>query len=283
MKNVKKSDINILIMLVGVLLAVAAYFFVYTSFTEKKASLEAENATLETEVAELQQLADNKQFYLDETSRMNDEMAAVLEKYPSDVRTENEIMYTVSLENLYSIWVSSLQVDGKEMVQVAAATDTADQTQDAVTEETPTEDTGDAVTATGGYQDTVFLYSSPFSINFKVTYRSIKDIMEAIIGSDERMNITNISLAYDADTGCLSGSLNATMFTLSGTDAVYEELDIQGVKTGTADFFQSGSVLDLNKNAATTDSDDESGDEGDEDESDEDEDETSEDSPKNDD
>lgn len=281
MKKAKKSDINILIMLIGVLLAVASYFFVYTSFKDKTAALEGENASLETEVAELQKLADNKEFYLQETARMNDEMTTVMGKYPSDIRTEDEIMYTVELENVYSIWVNALQVEDKQMVQVATAS-TDQQTpegQDAVTEEAPVEDTGaqDGVVATGGYQDTVFLYNSPFSINFKVTYRSMKDIVAAIVNSEERMNITNLSLAYDADTGCLSGSMNANMFTLSGTDNVYEELNVPGVSTGTADFFQSGTVLDLNKNAVT-DTDD-----GDEEASDDDEDNTSEESPKNDD
>ena len=97
MKKAKKSDINILIMLIGVLIAVAAYFFVYTSFKDKTAELEGQNATLESEVAELQKLADNKEFYLQETARMNDEMVAVIEKYPSDIRTEDEVMYTVEI------------------------------------------------------------------------------------------------------------------------------------------------------------------------------------------
>lgn len=284
MKKVKKSDINLLIMLIGVLLAVGAYFLVYTSFVNKKAELEGQNAALETEVAELQKLADNKEFYMAETTRMNDEMVAVMGKYPSDVRTEDEVMYTVELENVYSIWVNALQVEGKQMVQVAAAApaEQAPENQDAVTEEAPVEDTTtdgtqDEVVATGGYQDTVFLYNSPFSINFKVTYRSMKDIVAAIVTSDERMNITNLSLAYDADTGCLSGSMNANMFTLSGTETVYEELNVPGVSLGTADFFQSGTVLDLNKNAAAL-----AGSEDGE-ESEDEEDNTSEESPKNDD
>lgn len=284
MKKAKKSDINILIMLIGVLLAVASYFFVYTSFKNKTATLEGENASLETEVAELQKLADNKDFYLQETARMNDEMTTVMGKYPSDIRTEDEIMYTVELENVYSIWVNALQVEDKQMVQVAAASadQQAPEGQDAVTEEAPVEDTStdgtqDGVVATGGYQDTVFLYNSPFSINFKVTYRSMKDIVAAIVNSDERMNITNLSLAYDGDTGCLSGSMNANMFTLSGTDNVYEELNVPGVSTGTADFFQSGTVLDLSRSAVTE------ADDGDGESSEDDEDNTSEESPKNDD
>ena len=59
--KLKKSDVNILIMLLGILIPVAIYFFVYTSFTEKTAAMNADNETLQTEVDYLQDLADHKQ------------------------------------------------------------------------------------------------------------------------------------------------------------------------------------------------------------------------------
>lgn len=246
--KIKKSDINLLIMLIGVLLAVVSYFVVYKSFTEKTASLSAENATLQTEVEDLQKLADNKEFYISETARMDEEIQNIMARYPGEIRTEDQIMYTVGLENQYSIWVNSLSVKGTQLVQVAAPAPAADQTSDAVEEE-GSDAAGDAVVASGGLKDTVFLYNSPFSISYKTTYRSAKDIVSGIVNADERMNITNITLAYDAETGCLSGTMDASMFTMSGTGDMYQELDIPGVRLGTADFFQSGAVLNLNTNA----------------------------------
>ena len=254
--KVKKSDINLLIMLIGVLLAVVAYFIVYQQYTEKTASIEADNAVLEEEVRGLQELADNKDFYISETARMETEIADIMSRYPSEVRTEDQVMYTVKLENEHSIWVNSLSVEDTQLVQVAAPT--AAPAADSVVEEGAE---GDAVQASGALSDTVFLYTSPFSISYKTTYRSAKDIIASIVTSDERMNISNISLAYDAETGCLSGTMDATMFTMSGTDAMYEELNVPGVPTGTADFFKSGVVLNLNTNANAVDESGESEDE----------------------
>lgn len=244
MSKVKKSDINILIMLVGVLLAVISYFIVYQSFSEKTAALSAENATLQTEVDGLQELADNKTFYLEETARMDEEIKGIMAEFPSEVRAEDAVMYTDSLEKLNAIWVTQLDREETQLVQVA--TEAQAPATDAVVENADTADAAasqDAVTATGGLKDTVFLYSSPFTINYKTTYRSIKDIILSIVESNERMNITAISLSYDAETGCLSGSLDATMYTMSGTGNVYEEIDIPGVRMGTADIFKSGAVL----------------------------------------
>lgn len=240
MSKVKKSDINILIMLVGVLLAVIAYFVVYQSFTEKTNTLSSENAALQTEVDELQKLADNKTFYLEETARMDEEIKAIIEEFPSEVRTEDQVMYTDNLEKLNAIWVTALEREDTQLVQIATDTQA---TTDEVAENADGAENQDAVTATGGLKDTVFLYSSPFRINYKTTYRSIKDIISSIVEADERMNITGISLAYDSETGCLSGSLDATMYTMSGTGNVYEEIDIPGVRMGTADIFKSGAVL----------------------------------------
>ena len=245
--KVKKSDINLLIMLIGVLLAVVAYFIVYQQYTEKTASIEADNAVLEEEVKGLQELADNKDFYISETARMETEIVDIMARYPSEVRTEDQVMYTVKLENEHSIWVNGLSVEDTQLVQVAAPT--AAPASDVVEEGAE----GDAVQASGALSDTVFLYTSPFSITYKTTYRSAKDIIASIVTSDERMNIESISLAYDAETGCLSGTMDATMFTMSGTDAVYEELNVPGVPTGTADFFKSGVVLNLNTNANAVD------------------------------
>lgn len=244
--KVRKSDINLLIMAIGVLLAVVSYFVVYKSFTEKTAALSSENATLQQEVDELQKLADNKEFYISETARMDEEIQDIIARYPGEIRTEDQIMYTVALENQYSIWVNSLSVKGVQLVQVAAPA--AEQTSDSIEEE-GAENEGDAVVASGGLKDTVFLYNSPFSISYKTTYRSAKDIVASIVNADDRMNITNINLAYDAETGCLSGTMDANMFTMSGTGDVYRELDIPGVRLGTADFFQSGVVLNLDTNA----------------------------------
>ena len=256
--KVKKSDINLLIMLIGVLIAVASYFLVFQSYNEKTAALEAENAVLQEEVNGLQELADNKPYYESEIVRMESENQEIMLHFPAEVRVEDEIMYTVALENEHSIWVDSLNSGDTQLVQVAVAA-TEQPTNDAVVEEgaAPAEaPAGDAVVASGGLKDTVFLYNSPFTISFKTTYRSMKDIVYAIVTSDERMSLASLSLSYDAETGCLVGSLDSNMYTMSGTDAVYEELNIPGVAIGTADFFKSGTVLNLNVGASVDATDD---------------------------
>ena len=68
---VTKRDIGLLIGLVGVLLAVLAYNFAYTPYTEKTKTLETENKALEQRVQILQSLADQRDDMLDATKENN--------------------------------------------------------------------------------------------------------------------------------------------------------------------------------------------------------------------
>jgi hypothetical protein len=264
--KVSKSDINILIMVLGVGLAVLSYFVVYSSFTEKKAALEAENVTLQSEVDELQQLADNKQYYLDETARMNDEITATVARFPSNIMAEDIIMYAWNLENTRSIFFNAIATDVSQMVTIATDTAAADATQDAVEGDDAAE--GDAVVASGGMKDTVFLYATPITYTFQATYMSMKDIITGIVTSDDRMNLQTLTLSYDGETGCIQGNMTMNVYTMSGTGKNYDLLNVSGVPTGVTDIFKSGTVLNLNSVNSSSDSSDDA-DSADEDSADE--------------
>ena len=164
--KIKKTDINLLIMLLGVLIAVAAYFLVFTAYNDKTAALESDNAVLQEEVDGLQELADHKQEYIDETARMNTEITDTMARFLAGVLPEDILMYAYTLENTQSVYFESIAMDNASLVTVA--TDNA-ATGDAVESTEVTEETGDTVVASAGMQDTVFLYSTPVTYGFKTT------------------------------------------------------------------------------------------------------------------
>lgn len=240
--KIKKSDINLLIMLLGVLIAVAAYFLVFTAYNEKTAALESDNAVLQEEVDGLKELADNKQMYIDETARMNTEITDTMARFPAGVLPEDILMYAYTLENTQSVYFESIAMDNASLVTVAV--DNA-ATGDAVEGAEVTEETGDTVVASAGMQDTVFLYSTPVTYGFRSTYRSVKEIMEGIVMGQDRMNLQDITLSFDSETGCIKGSLATNIYTMDGTGKYYELLDISGIQLGVDDLFKSGTVLEI--------------------------------------
>ena len=253
-----KSQINLLIMLIGILLAVASYFFVFTKFNEKRAALAAENATLQTEVDALQELADNKEFYISETQRMDTEIRDIIARYPADVKVEDQVLYTYAVESSNQIWVNGLNVLPKEQVMVVAPTPTpeAAPAEDDLGEEVAAEPAAapaaEAAAPAPGIANSVYLYTSPFTMQYKSTYTSIKDVVRSIVESDDRMSIKTLTIGYDADTGCLAGNVDATMYTMEGTDATYTAPTVIGVPQGTPDIFRSGTVLSLSTGGSGT-------------------------------
>ncbi len=248
--KIRKSDINLFIIFLGAAIAVCSYFFVFNNFKEKKATLDGENAALQKEVDELQKLADNKQFYLDETARMNAEITDIMNHFPPGILVEDVLMDVVRDEAEYSVFYTSVSVEGVQQVQVAAeALPQQDAVEDGIelTEEIDgMEETGDAVVATGGLKETVFLYNTPITYGFKSTYRSIKDIIADIVKGNDRMNLQSVTISYDADTGCLQGTLVSNIYTMDGTGKYYELINIPGVQLGVDDLFKSGTVLNIN-------------------------------------
>lgn len=269
MQKATKGQINLLIMLIGVLLAVASYFFVFTKFNERRAALANENAALQAEVDALQELADNKEFYISETERMDKEIGETIQRYPADVLEEDEVMYTAAIQGSNQMWVNGLTIAEKQQVMVAgpapveaAPVEDADaiDAEEAPAEEAPA--TTEAAAPAAGLANTVFLYTSPFTLSYKSTYTSIKDVITSIVTSDDRMSIKNVTIGYDAETGVLSGTVDATMYTMEGTGTEYISPTVNGVPTGTPDIFRSGTILNLGASRPTSTGTEGGGDEG---------------------
>ena len=95
--KLKKSDVNILIMLLGILIPVGVYFFVYNSYTEKTAAMNASNEVLQSEVDYLQDLADHKQQYIDDTAAMQIQIEEIKTHFPVEYKPEDDILYIITL------------------------------------------------------------------------------------------------------------------------------------------------------------------------------------------
>ena len=97
--KVKKSEIQLLIAVIGVLIAVCTYFLVYSKFNEKSDALEAENATLSSQVATLEILDQRKADYIEATGKMQSYITNFENRFPADILPEDSIMMVKTLED----------------------------------------------------------------------------------------------------------------------------------------------------------------------------------------
>lgn len=234
--KLKKSDVNILIILVGILIPVAVYFFVYTSFTEKTATMNADNETLQSEVDYLQDLADHKQQYIDDTAAMQIQIDEIKSRFPAEYKPEDDILYIIGVENDYGAQIPTISMGTSSMIEVAAATE------DAVAETTDGTENAEATTddSVEAAAPAISLYQTPISVSMQSSYRSLKDIVTYINTDTNRKSIDSLAVVFDTETGLLSSTMAFTAYSLTGTEKEYVTPSVNGVFYGTNDIFNTG-------------------------------------------
>lgn len=247
----KKSDKSIILVLVGLALAAAAYFGVYQKLTAETETMQKANAELKQEVQRLQELADNKQQYLDDTDAMKVEIEAIKEKFPAQYLPEDEILYMINAEKQYDALAQRISMNPATVVEVAAPTQEAPvEAAEPAAEEVTTEDGATEVSTEVAATPEIMLYKTPVTVEMLSSYLSIKDIVKMLNVDENRKSIDNISITFDSETGELLSNIDISMYSLTGTEAEYVSPKVDGVVYGTNDLFNSAkrkAAIDANK------------------------------------
>lgn len=248
----KKSDKNIILILIGLAIAAATYFLVFTKLTAETETMQKANAELKQEVQRLQDLADNKQQYLDDTDTMLAEIEVIKQKFPAQYLPEDQILYMINAEKQYDAVAQKISMNPASVIEVAAPTqDAAVEAADvAATEGTATEEGATEVTTEEPAKPEILLYKTPVSVEVLTSYISIKDIIKMINVDENRKSIDNISIAFDSQTGELLSNIDISMYSLTGTEAEYVAPKVDGVVYGTNDLFNSAkrkAAIEANK------------------------------------
>ena len=214
--KVKKSEIQLLIAVIGVLIAVCTYFLVYSSFNEKSDALEAQNVTLSSQVATLEALDQRKADYIEATGKMQSYITNFENRFPADILPEDSIMMVKTLEDYTRTEVANIAFGSEAEVVYTPAADAATTTADATaaTDTTTTDAAATTTTAstspvsTDGtaYADT-HMYEVPLSISISCTYDDFKGLVRYIYNQQERESIQGVSISYNETDGMLTGNM----------------------------------------------------------------------------
>ena len=248
--KVKKSEIQLLIAVIGVLIAVCTYFLVYSKFNEKSDALEAENATLSSQVATLEILDQRKADYIEATGKMQSYITNFENRFPADILPEDSIMMVKTLEDYTRTEVANIAFGSEAEVVYTPAADAATTTADATaaTDTTATDAAADTTAAaettvaspvsTDGtaYADT-HMYEVPLSISISCTYDDFKGLVRYIYNQQERESIQGVSISYNETDGMLTGNMTMNTYYLLGTDKVYSSPYIPDMQMGVDTIF----------------------------------------------
>ena len=222
MKKTSPKQLMMYVVLIGFLALIAVYFLVYKSYMDKADAIELSNVALNRRVAELKEYYDNMEMYNGEIELMQAEIRSILEPFPADVLEEDMIVLALDTMKTAAVDYSNINVGEREALR-----------------NIPVE-TVQAAGMEDLTQELVFVNRQGVYIN-STRYQSLKDIINTINNSDNRLAISNIAYSRDEDTGELSGSIQVSFYSVIGTGREYVPQNLADYISGLAELFGTGS------------------------------------------
>lgn len=256
--KISKKDLSLLLYIFALALVLFAIFY-GNSLAGKTETITAENEVLSQEVAYLQDLYDHQEEYKAESDRMNMEMEDIKEQFPAEIRPETQIMYTNGIEAKLDVLLEGIDMPGSELVTVegnfTVSEPVAEVTDETATDEVATDETAtaDATQSTSAAissaATTISLYRSPTAFSYQASYKGLKDLIRTINEDTDRKSIESLSVGFNTETGNLAGTIQISMYALSGTDKEYQAPVVTGVTDGVQQIFSGATTL--NRTGAT--------------------------------
>ena len=237
--SISDRDKKILLVFIGILVFGLVYFFPIRGYMDDTEKLKAENISLNPRLTDLQEKAARETEIKNETADLRSKTTKAIAKFPSLLRTENEIMTIVKLEKELKIEVPSITVTAPVEVQTAVSADSVPETAPAENSETASVEATDdtAVATSAGIASKYTLYDMSTNIDYKGGYKSMKKFLKKIAKSSDKKSINTVSLAFDEKTGNLDGNIVYDSYFLLGSDRPYEEIITKTIKHGKKNIF----------------------------------------------
>ena len=210
--KISKKDQGLLLILLGLVILLAAYFGVYKNFTEKADTQSAENAVLQERMLELEEHYRNIPVYQDGIKEISESVERDIASFPGDVRSEDLIVYGDRLEEELDVHVSNMGFSAPALVSQFSI---------------PRQDESGA---------TEFLpyaaLSTNMSLSLDMSYEQMLELIDYIYNKSTHTTLESISVSYDSTTGRLRGSVSLSKYFISGSDYEYEPTKLPDYKQG---------------------------------------------------
>lgn len=206
------------IALVGALLLLILYVFVYMKYTQLTEELEASNKQLEKKVAVLKEYYDNMPTYEKEIGEMKEGMEEIFAEYPADAREEDVLMVAVEVQEETEISYSNINISKPAEVL-------------AITQQLVTAAQIEELTMP------ITFHNREATYVVETDYHNIKDCVQLIYDRDNRIAVHNIALSKDTGSEVLKGNVDVSFYSIEGTGKEYVLPDIEEYISGTEDIF----------------------------------------------
>lgn len=214
--KISKKETYMLLMFFGVMIVFLSFWFGFRQISAKTEVLSTEADVVEAEVKKYSLIKDNISVYQQGIQDATEKVNEVVGKIPSDVLPEDAVMFARGLEkDNKNTFVGSVSVSDKESV---------------------TSVTSNPIEATS-MPITYYLNKTQVTIAHSNSYSGLKDLIEYVSDSKNRMSINTIMVSYDEESGMLSGTTVVDFYSIQGTGKEYVPQSVNGVGIGTKNIF----------------------------------------------
>lgn len=212
--KVKQNDIKLLLFVLGIMAMVCAHMLVYQPKNEDmELRLVPAIAEQETERARLKQVEAELPVMMERIEANKIIIENELQKYPEDVLTESYMMYAEDLRNQLDVTISGVNISVPSLLSQIDIKRSVNEV-----------DT-DAPIAS---------YLTTLSFSWEFSYAQLKSFIEYVHADRERTVVNNLSIAYNAATGQLTGNSVINKYFIVTPNYRFEDVapDIPLVETG---------------------------------------------------
>lgn len=212
MKKLKQSEIRLLFLLVIVTMIMFSFQFGYKKNKDKTDGLTAENMVLETELSQYQEMQADEVSYQEGLEMFKKESEEILDAYGPGTTPEKTTDYITYLEDDTEAKIYNISFGTPNLFFTSASARNAEN---------------------GVYEAS----NTQISLTYKADYSEFKEMIDYIQNYNERITIENVSIAFDQETGNLTGTLSMNWYTLTGTEKVYEDPIVDEIGIGKKNIF----------------------------------------------
>lgn len=213
----KKNEVQVLLIVIGILFVFVSWQLVYKNYVEKTEVVEQQNVPIKERLDQLELLNARQDEYIASTEQMKKEADALIRTYPAGFRNEDIIMYLYNMELIDANEVAISSINMEEEAEIGYP----------------------GILNVGGYtlaDDGIHMFKNKNTMTFTTTYNGLKNILNYVYGIDTRKAVSTVNVTA-TDDGYLAGTIDLNFFCLTGTEFPYVETNIFGVPTGTENFF----------------------------------------------
>lgn len=259
------SDKRLLVVFLAIIIVACSYFFIFTKSMSKSAEIEEQNDKDRATVQQMEAMEANLPNVRANIKTLKKREAAIIEKYPADLKTEKVIEILQSIEaNCDDFHISNITfLMGSPMLSTddtadgaaesgtsdteASGTDTqvaSTETADTQAADTQTADTqaSNGGTTVGNNSNQVRGYYASIGIAYEVSYAGLKKMIQYVNEYPDRMTISDFQSAFDSETGKLSGNMTINMYYMMNTGKEYIPPEFEGVSKGVSNIFGGPAV-----------------------------------------